>query len=92
MKKKRRAHTLSRRVLPEVLGLVAAEEAGRLNLWGGAAGQLLVEVDHPLHSDSIRVGAKGLLHVSVPFQQLRRISHFTYPLEAWTTLVGRNAA
>lgn len=92
MKKRITALTLSRRVFPEVLGLVAAEEAGRLDLRGGTAGQLLVEVDHPLHSDSIGVGSKGLLHVSVPFQQLRRISHFTYPLEAWTALVGRNAA
>jgi hypothetical protein len=36
-----------------VLGLVAAEEAGRLDLGGGAARELFVEVDHPLHPDSI---------------------------------------
>lgn len=76
------AHTLSRRVLPEVLGLVAAEEAGRLDLGGGAAGQLLVEVNYPLHPDSIRVGSKGLLHVSVPSQQLRRTTIFAVRLSA----------
>ena len=52
--------TLARRVLPEVLGLVPAEDASRLGLGGGAARELLVEVDYPLHPDGIGVGAKGL--------------------------------
>lgn len=76
-----------------MLGLVATEEARRLDLGGGAAGQLLVEVDHPLHPDSIRVGSKGLSHVSVPSHTFQRTSTFIfhYPFGAGTTIVGRDA-
>lgn len=53
-------HTLSGGVLSEVLGLVSAEDARRLGLGSGATRELLVEVDYPLHPDSVGVGAKGL--------------------------------
>lgn len=52
--------TLSGRVLAEVLGLVAASNAGGLDLRGGATGKLLVEVDDALHAESIRGSANGL--------------------------------
>lgn len=52
--------TLSRRVLAEVLRLVAAQDTGSLDLGGRASGQLLVEVDDALHCDSIGVGAESL--------------------------------
>lgn len=52
--------TLGRWVLAEVLGLVAAQNTGGLDLGGGASGKLLVEVDDALHRNAVGVGAKGL--------------------------------
>jgi hypothetical protein len=55
-----RPHTLRRRVLAKVLGLVSAEKAGGLDLGGRAAGKLLVEVDDALHAKSVRGSTNGL--------------------------------
>ena len=43
-----------------MLGLVPAEEAGRLDFGGGASRELLVETDDTLHADGIGSGADGL--------------------------------
>lgn len=53
-------HTLARRVLAKVLGLVPAEEAGGLDLRSRTPGELLVEVDDALHADGIRGSTNGL--------------------------------
>lgn len=53
-------HTLRRRVLAKVLGLVFAENAGGLDLGSSATGKLLVEVDDTLHADSVRGSTNGL--------------------------------
>lgn len=45
--------TSGRRVLAEVASLVAADEAGRLDLRGGTTGELGVEVHHTVHTGSI---------------------------------------
>lgn len=52
--------TLDRWVLAEVLGLVTTEETSGLDLGGRSLGQLLVEVDHALHRDGVRVGTDRL--------------------------------
>ena len=67
-------HTLSSRVLAEVLGLVSAEKTGGLDLRGGATGELLVEVDDTLHADSIGGGANRLESAALaryPFHGIR---------------------
>lgn len=43
-----------------MLGLVCAEETGRLDLGGRASGELLVEADDSLQPDGIGVHADGL--------------------------------
>lgn len=58
-----RQRTLSGRVLAEVLGLVATEKTGGLDLGSGTPRKLLVEADDTLHADGIRSSADGL---SVP--------------------------
>lgn len=57
-------HTGSRRVLPEVLRLVSAHKALRLDLWSCASGKLLVEAHHALHASSICGSAKSLNSIS----------------------------
>ena len=61
MLKRENRRTLSARVLAKVLGLVPAEETGSLHLGGGSSGELLVEVDNPLHAQSIGVGSNRLV-------------------------------
>lgn len=58
------AHTLRRRVLAEVFGLVTAENASGLDLGGRTSGELLVKVDHAPHRDGVGVGADRLFHAS----------------------------
>ena len=53
-------HTLRRRVLAKVLGLVFAEKAGGLDLGSRATGELFVEVDDTLHAHSVRGSTNGL--------------------------------
>ena len=54
------SHTLRGRVLAEVLLLVAAEEALRLDGGSRTTRELLVEVDNTLHAEGIRSGANCL--------------------------------
>lgn len=60
-----RSRTLGGWVLAKVLGLVSAQNAGGLDVGGGATGKLLVEVDDALHGDAIGVGANRLLLVKL---------------------------
>lgn len=52
-----------------MLGLVAAEKTGGLNLGGGASGKLFVEADNTLHTEGIGGSAKCL------YIQFRQYSH-----------------
>lgn len=61
------SHTLGRRVLAKVLGLVSAEDAGGLDRGSGTTGELLVEVDDALHAKGVRGSTNGLRPVSQQF-------------------------
>ena len=61
------SHTLGRRVLAKVLGLVSAEDAGGLDRGSGTTGELLVEVDDALHAKGVRGSTNGLRPVSRQF-------------------------
>jgi hypothetical protein len=55
-----RVRTLACRVLSEVLGLVSAQETDRVLRRSSTPRQLLVEIDYPLHANSIGICSDSL--------------------------------
>ena len=57
-------HTFRRRILPKMLSLVSAQNSPWLLFWGSASGEFFVEVDDPLHLDSVGVCPYCLHNIS----------------------------
>ena len=71
--------TCSRRVLPEVFGLIPSEEAFGLCFRSRSSRKLLVKAHNSLHASSIRSGTNTLNSVSVvlpPHMRIGRLFRF----------------